>query len=229
MKKIFLVIMAGFFLGQAGWAAPPSGVIPEMRECMQSHGSPEQYEAVLKKYCDPGIIRRAMGLLVIKNPYVIKSEPRGNGICYTVEGRTVETSSEIPSDVIQTYNVCWEGGRVVSLEFYGAKPGVYEEIIPQMLECMRSHTTPSRYEAVLRKYTEPGIISKAMGLLVIKEPHVIKTEKKRGVIYYTVEGRTIETSSELPADTVQRYRVGWKNGRIAALDFIGPNKPAAAK
>ncbi len=225
MKRLILIIMTGCFLVEVAWAAPPPSIIPEMQECMQSHGTPAQYEAVLKKYSDPGIIRQAMGLLVIKKPYVLKAEQKGQAVCYTVEGRTEETSSEMPSDVVQAYNVCWERGRIVSLEFYGAKPGVYQEILPQMLECMRSHGSQAQYEAVLRKYCEPGMIRKAMGLLVIRAPAVIKTEKRDAMILYTVEGRTIETSSEFPADTVQRYRVGWKNGRIVAIDFLGPNPP----
>jgi hypothetical protein len=32
-----------------------------MREPMQSHGSQAEYEAALKKYCGPGIIRQAKG------------------------------------------------------------------------------------------------------------------------------------------------------------------------
>jgi len=79
---------------------------------------------------------------------------------------------------------------------------------------------------VLKKYCDPGIMRKAMGLLVIKTPYVVKTEKKGPVITYTVEGRTVETSSELPADTLQRYTVSWKNGRVVALNFLGPKKPA---
>jgi len=35
-----------------------------MKECMRSHISQKQYLAVLKKYCDPGIIRQVMGMLV---------------------------------------------------------------------------------------------------------------------------------------------------------------------
>jgi hypothetical protein len=92
-----------------------------MRECLRAHGSPAEYEAVLKKYCDPGIIRQAMGLLVIKDPYVVKTEKRGPVITYTVEGRTVVTSSEIPSDVLQVYRVRWKNARMVSLEFLGPK------------------------------------------------------------------------------------------------------------
>ena len=121
MKQIVLMVVMSALLVGLAWANPGPGVIPEMQECMQSHGSQEQYTAVLKKYCDPGIIRQAMGLLVIKDPYVVKTEKRGPVITYTVEGRTVGTSSEIPSDVLQVYQVRWKNARMVSLEFLGPK------------------------------------------------------------------------------------------------------------
>jgi hypothetical protein len=44
-----------------------------------------------------------MGLLVIKEPYDVRIETKGPVITYTVEGRTVGTLSEIPSDVVQVY------------------------------------------------------------------------------------------------------------------------------
>ena len=220
MKGLRLLIVLLMILGSAGWAV--SGVIPEMKECMRSHTTPQEYEAVLKKYCDPGIIRQAMGLLVIKEPYVLKTEQEGSVICYTVEGTTIGTSSEIPSDVTQVYKVCWDQKRVISLEFFGPKNRIHDEIIPQMKECMRSHTTPREYEAVIKKYADPGIIRQAMGLLVIKEPYVVKTEKEGSVTTYTVEGITVGTSSEIPADVVQVYKVGWKNGKIIAIEFKGP-------
>jgi hypothetical protein len=224
MKQIVLMVVMSALLVGLAWANPGPGVIPEMQECMQSHGSQEQYTAVLKKYCDPSIMRQAMGLLVIKKPYVIKTEQKGPMVCYTVEGIVVETSSELPADTTQTYNVCWESGRIVSLEFYGAKPHVYQEIIPQMRECLRAHGSPAEYEAVLKKYCDPGIIRQAMGLLVIKDPYVMKTEKRGPVITYTVEGRTVGTSSEIPSDVLQVYRVRWKNARMVSLEFLGPKK-----
>jgi hypothetical protein len=74
------------------------------------------------------------------------------------------------------------------------------------------------------KYADPGIIRQAMGLLVIKEPYAVKTEKEGSVTTYTVEGITIGTSSEIPADGVQVYKVGWENGRIISIEFKGPKK-----
>jgi hypothetical protein len=199
-------------------------IIPEMKECMRSHESPEVYQKVLQKYCDPGIIRQALGLLVIKEPYVVKTEQNGSVICYTVEGTTIGPSSEIPSDVTQVYKVCWDNGRVISLEFFGAKDLRKEEIIPEMKECMRSHTSPEAYKKVLQKYCDSGIIRQALALLVIKEPYVVKTEKEGSNICYTVEGTTIGTSSEIPSDVTQVYKVWWDKGKVIALKFLGPKK-----
>ena len=63
-----------------------------------------------------------------------------------------------------------------------------------------------------------------MGLLVLKEPYVVKTVKKGAVTTYTVEGETMGTSSEIPSDVVQVYKVGWEKGKIVAIEFKGPKK-----
>ena len=51
--RYFLVLL--MIMGSVGWAF--CGVIPEMKECMRSHTTPKEYEAVIKKYADPGNIR----------------------------------------------------------------------------------------------------------------------------------------------------------------------------
>ena len=164
-----------------------------------------------------------MGLLVIKSPYVVKTEKEGSSVCYTVEGASVETGREIPSEVTQVYKVCWENDRITSLEFFGPKLRPQEDIIPEMLECMRSHDSREKYAMVLEKYCDPGIIRRAMGLLVIKNPSVTKVEKDGSIITYTVQGRH---GRHLQRDTrrtpLQVYRVGWKGGRIISLEFLGP-------
>jgi hypothetical protein len=91
-----------------------------MKECMAAHGSQQEYLAVLQKYSDTGIIRQAMGLLVIKNPSVVQTETRGTAVCHTVEGVLVEASTEVPADTTQVYRVCWENGRIASLQFLGS-------------------------------------------------------------------------------------------------------------
>ena len=224
VKALIVMTMAFCIVGFLSSAVFSEEIIPEMKECMRSHDSPEVYQRVLQKYCDHGIICRALGLLVIKEPYVVKAEKEGPVICYTVEGTTIGTSSEIPSDVTQTYKVCWFNGKVISLEFFGPKDIRTEEIIPEMKECMRSHTSKEVYQRVLQKYCDPGIIRQALGLLVIKEPYVVKAEKEGPVICYTVEGTTIGTSSEIPSDVTQVYKVWWDKGRIIALKFLGPKE-----
>lgn len=225
MKRIVLMIVLGFFLAEPAFAdsAEDKGIIPEMRECMEAHVSQEAYSKVITKYCGQGIVCQAMGLLLIKNPYVIKTEKKDSMICYTVEGTVEETSSEIPTHTTQVYEACWENGRLVSLEFFGPKSPVREEIIPEMRECMRSHSTPSEYKAVLEKYCDSSIIRKAMGLLVIREPYVVKTERNGPVITYTVEGRTEGGTTEIPEeDIVQVYRASWRGGKLVSVQFLGP-------
>ncbi len=219
MKLLRSVLVFLAVIGTTGWAV--GGVIPEMKECMRSHTTPQKYGAVIEKYADPGIIRQAMGLLVIKEPYVLGAEQKGTVICYTVEGTTVGTSSEIPSDVTQVYKACWDHGRIISLEFFGPKSSIHDEIIPEMKECLRAHTTPEEYGAVIEKYAGPGIIRQAMGLLVLKEPYVVKTEKNGPVTFYTVEGMAVGTSGGMPPDTVQAYKVGWENRKIISIEFMG--------
>ncbi|HDR15989.1 MAG TPA: hypothetical protein ENN79_10995 [Desulfobacteraceae bacterium] len=225
MKRIALIIALSCLLAGPAFAEPgeETGVIPEMRECMDAHVSQEAYSKVITKYCGEGIVCQAMGLLLIKNPYVIKTEKENSTICYTVEGTVEETSSEIPGHTTQVYEACWENGRLVSLEFFGPKSPVREEVIPEMRECMRSHSTPSEYKAVLEKYCDSSIIRQAMGLLVIREPYVVKTERNGPVITYTVEGRTEGGATEISGeDIVQVYRASWRGGKLVSVQFLGP-------
>lgn len=41
---------------------------------------------------------------------------------------------------------------------------------------------------------------------------------------YPVEGRTVDTSSEIHSDVMQVYRVSWRNAKIVSLEFLGPKK-----
>jgi hypothetical protein len=199
-------------------------IIPEMRECMQSHGSQQEYIKALEKYCDDGIVRRAMSLLVIKNPYVINTRTERGMTCYTVEGTVVETAHEIPSDITQTYKVCWKNGKVISLEFYGPKKRITGEILPEMLECMRSHGSQKKFATVLKKYCDSNIMRDAMACLVIKNPSVVETEKEGSTICYMVEGTTVETAHEIPSDIIQVYKVCWDKGKVVSLQFFGPKE-----
>ncbi|MGA8180550.1 MAG: hypothetical protein WB792_10855 [Desulfobacterales bacterium] len=56
MKILRYIFVFLIILGSAKWAS--GGVIPEMEECMRSHTTPKEYEAVIKKHADPGISDR---------------------------------------------------------------------------------------------------------------------------------------------------------------------------
>ena len=71
MKTLLMLLMC-LLMSPVG-ALGAAEVIPPMKECMAAHGSQQEYLAALKKYSDPGIIRQAMGLLVIKNPTVVQT------------------------------------------------------------------------------------------------------------------------------------------------------------
>jgi len=125
MRTIMTIVLLGTISCALVWVGMGPKVSPEMEECLQSHGSQDQYAAVLKKYCSPEIVNQAMGLLVVKNPQVISTQHKGAAVCYRVEGSLVETSSKIPGETTQNYCVCWENGRVVSLDFSGGRFRAY--------------------------------------------------------------------------------------------------------
>ena len=61
-----------------------------------------------------------------------------------------------------------------------------------------------------------------MGLLVIKDPAVIRVEQEGPVTTYTVQGRLIGTSSEIPADAVQVYKVDGREDALFLWSFWAP-------
>ncbi len=92
-------------------------VSPEMKACLGAHGSKDQYLPVVTAYADEDIVQKAMGLLVIPHPYVIRADQKGAQTIYTVEGVVAEGSDGFPNGSLVTYRVAWEGNRIVSLEF----------------------------------------------------------------------------------------------------------------
>ena len=120
MKRVTICFIIFFLVGL--WSSAFAiEVIPEMRECMHSHGSKEAYRVVIQKYASPSIANQAMGLLIIKEPYVTKADHEGQKICYTVAGIATETVTEAPVDFVQTYRVCWEKSRIVFFSPLGTK------------------------------------------------------------------------------------------------------------
>ena len=94
-------------------------VIPEMRECMNAHGSLENYREVIKKYATPELLQDITICCALKNNRIINSEKVEDTIYYWEEGTLLETSYEIPSDIIQIIKVGWKDRKIVYLEFLG--------------------------------------------------------------------------------------------------------------
>ena len=122
MRTIVMVGLCGIVIFALLWVGSGPKISAEMQECLQSHGSQEQYAAVLRKYCSPKMINQAMGLLIIKTPQVVRIKHSGKAVCYLVEGSIVDASTLAHDEALQDYSVCWENGRVVSLDFNGGRP-----------------------------------------------------------------------------------------------------------
>lgn len=121
MRTILTVCLCGVIIFALLWVGSGPRISPEMKECLQSHGSQEQYAGVLRKYCSPEMIRRAMGLLVVTDPQVVRIRHSGKAVCYLVEGLMADASTLSSGGAVQDYSVCWENGRVVSLDFNGGR------------------------------------------------------------------------------------------------------------
>ncbi|MCU0591790.1 MAG: hypothetical protein MUC57_09975 [Desulfobacterales bacterium] len=121
MRTILTVCICGIIIFALLWVGSGPRISPEMHECLRSHGSQEQYAAVLRKYCSPEMIGQAMGLLVVKDPQVVRIKHSGKTVCYLVEGSIADASAQPGGEAIQDYRVCWENGRVVALDFSGGR------------------------------------------------------------------------------------------------------------
>jgi hypothetical protein len=105
-----------------------TAVSPEMNACLGAHGSRDQYLPVITKYADEDIVQKAMGLLAIRHPYVVRANQKGSQIVYTVEGLATGRSDRFANDALVTYRVTWEGSHIVSLEFVSVQD--LSEVIP---------------------------------------------------------------------------------------------------
>ena len=112
-------------------------------------------------------------------------------------------------------------GRIESLEFFGPKAqasGGYHPGDAGMYAISRltGEVCEGPREILRPRHHPPG-----HGTAGHQGPCCYRVEQEGPVITYTVQGRLIGTSSEIPADTVQVYRVAWKGGRIVSLEFLG--------
>jgi hypothetical protein len=127
MKILKIAAVVVILMGVLNCTAS-TAVSPEMNACLSAHGSRDQYLPVITKYADEDIIQKAMGLLAIRHPYVVRADHKGAQIVYTVEGIVMDSSDRFPNGSLVTYRVAWEGNRIASLEFVSVQD--LSEIIP---------------------------------------------------------------------------------------------------
>lgn len=101
-------------------------------------------------------------------------------------------------------------------------PGCGQEVIPEMKECISAHGNMQKYQEVIKKYAAPELLPDITICCTLENSRVIHTEKVGDVLYYWEEGRLLESSYEIPAQTIQMIKVGWKNKKIVYLEFLGP-------
>ncbi|HOP61817.1 MAG TPA: hypothetical protein PK358_00080 [Spirochaetota bacterium] len=96
------------------------------------------------------------------------------------------------------------------------------DVIPEMKECMQAHGSLEKYRTVIKKYASPQMQQKLPVCCTLLDSRIIASETKDGIVYYWEEGRIIESSYELPSETIQVIKVGWKDKKIVFLEFLGP-------
>lgn len=110
---IAFLVLSVFFIGCG------QNIIPEMKECMDAHGSRDKYNEVIRKYAAPELLQNITVCCALEKSRIIHSEKTGDIIYYWEEGKLPETCFEIPSDVIQIVKVGWKDKKIVYLEFLG--------------------------------------------------------------------------------------------------------------
>ena len=98
-------------------AAPkPAGetVSAEMKAFLAGfNGDYKAVKAALEKHGAPGLDDKDMGIMNLASPKVTAAERRGGRQCYTFEATAGIT--------VRIYGVCWEGGKIVSVEDKGMR------------------------------------------------------------------------------------------------------------
>lgn len=102
-------------------------------------------------------------------------------------------------------------------------------VIPEMKECMQAHGSLENYRSVIKKYTSPEMQQDLSICCTLTNSRIIASEIKDGVLYYWEEGKLQESSNEIPSETIQIIKIGWKDKKIVLLEFLGPEKKQEQK
>lgn len=93
----------------------------------------------------------------------------------------------------------------------------------EMKDVINNFDTPDNRTAVLDKYDNVGVVPEELTRCFFSKPIVAGSEKKGGIRYYTLESRVEACEcSPTAVGTVRVFSIGWKDGKIAEFDWIGP-------
>jgi hypothetical protein len=100
-------------VGSAGSAAAQANVTPEMKDFLAGFGSSAKVAESLKKHGAPDLATKDMQMYDLTDPAVLKAELHGAKMCFTIEAKAGATA--------RTYLVCWDGGKIVSIDDMGMR------------------------------------------------------------------------------------------------------------
>lgn len=112
MKRLFGLLIIAVTIHACGGAdsSTSAKVSPEMEAFMkQLNGTSENVAAALAQYGTPELDKKDMDMWNLQDAKVVSSDKD----CYTMEAGSGMT--------VRTYTLCWEGGKIKSIEDKGVK------------------------------------------------------------------------------------------------------------
>jgi hypothetical protein len=108
------IVAAPAIGAQASKPAGDTAVSAEMKAFLAGfNGDYKAVKAALKKHGAPGLDDKDMGIMNLESPKVTAAGKQGARQCYTFEATAGIT--------VRTYGVCWEGGKIVTVEDKGMR------------------------------------------------------------------------------------------------------------
>lgn len=121
-----LIILSALLVITAGCGK--QGVLPEMKEFINSFQSEKMMTEVIAKYASkPDIVPDALRGCTLSKPLVVKTEKKNGTVIYTCETKVLKCErSETAVGTTRVFTIGWEKGKIVSFECKGPKSGKVE-------------------------------------------------------------------------------------------------------